>query len=84
MVENFARSLGYISLASGVVLLAFPEAARRLMRTRAEFAQLSPAALRLLGAWELLTGALLVSVTARPAAEVRTREVVSPERRKAA
>ena len=83
-MEHFARSLGYISVASGVVLLAFPEAARRLAQTRAEFAQLSPAALRLLGAWELLTGLLLVSVTARPAVEIRTREVVPPEHHRAA
>jgi len=83
-MEQIARSIGFMSLASGVALLAFPERTRRLMQVRAEYAQLSSSALRLLGGWMLLTGALLVAVTARPAVEAGISEVVLPERRKAA
>lgn len=83
-MEEFARVIGFMSLASGVLLLAFPEATRRVMQVRAEYAQLSTGALRLLGGWELLTGALLVAVTTRPAIEAKIGEVITPERRKAA
>lgn len=83
-MEQFARSIGFMSLASGVMLLAFPGTTRRIMQVRAEYAQLSSGALRLLGGWMLLTGALLVGVTSRPAIEATIGEVVSPERRKAA
>lgn len=81
---QFARAIGFMSLASGAMLLAFPEATRRVMQVRAEYAQLSSGALRLLGSWMLLTGALLVGVTARPAVEVGISELVPQERRKAA
>jgi len=83
-MQQLARAVGFLSLASGAFLLAFPELARRVTQVRAEFAQLSPGALRLLGGWELLMGALLVSATTRPAVEVRAGEVISPELRKAA
>jgi len=83
-MQQFARAVGFLSLVSGTLLLAFPETARRIMQARAEFTQLSPGALRLLGGWELLVGALLVSATTRPAVEVRAGEVISPELRKAA
>ncbi len=83
-MHQFARMIGYLSLIAGVFLLGFPEASRRLIQARAEFGQLSPMALRLLGSWYFLTGVLLVAVTTREAAEVSTREVVSPELRKAA
>lgn len=86
-MQQLARTIGYVSLAAGVVLLGFPEASRRLIAARAEFAQLSPNALRLLGSWYLLTGALLVSTTTRaaePAVAIGAGGVVSPEIRKAA
>lgn len=83
-MEQFARSVGFMSGVAGALLLAFPESARRMIQVRAEFARLSPAALRLLGAWYLLTGALLVSVTTKPAAEAGLGEVARPELRKVA
>ncbi len=83
-MRQFAGTIGVLSVISGAILLFFPEAGRGLIRTRAEFAHLSTGALRALGGWELLTGALLVSLVVGPAAEVRTAEVVPPELRKAA
>lgn len=83
-MNQFARAMGFIALASGILLLGFPKAAKRIMQVRAEYAHLSPGALRLLGTWELMTGALLVAVTASPALEAKIGEVVSPEHRKAA
>lgn len=82
-MQQFARGVGFLSLAAGVLLLGFPEAARRMMKARAEFSELSPAALRLLGGWELMMGALLVAATS-PAEEVRAREAIPPELRRAA
>ena len=84
VMKELARAIGYLSLASGVMLLSFPDASKRLMKVRSEYAQLSPGALRLLGVWELLTGILLVGVTTSPAVGARLGEVLSPERRRAA
>ena len=83
-MRQFARTVGFLYLASGVFLLGFPEASRRLMRTREEFAKLSAGALRLLGIWELLSGALLVAMTMSPAEQARVMERIPPEVRKAA
>jgi uncharacterized protein YjeT (DUF2065 family) len=79
--------VGYLSLAAGVLLLGFPEPSRQLIAARAEFAQLSHTALRLLGFWYLLTGVLLVLPTmkrAELAAKIDALEGVSHEIRKAA
>ncbi len=83
-MEQFARAMGYVSLVSGALMVAFPESARRVMKAREEFLKLSTPALRLLGGWQLLMGVLLVSATARPAVEARAGEVLAPEFRKAA
>ncbi len=83
-MEQFTRVIGITSLISGIFLLAFPEATKQVMLLRAEYAQLSPGALRLFGGWLSLTGALLVATTTRPAVEARLREVFPSERRKAA
>jgi len=83
-MHEFARTIGYVYLASGALLVAFPEAARNIMRAREELAHLSPGALRLLGAWAFFMGGLLVAVTTKPAREIRAAEFVSPERRQAA
>lgn len=83
-MRELARGVGLLSLTSGALLLIFPETARSLMLARAELAQLSPGALRLLGGWVLLTGALLVSTTAKPLATTRVGEGVESELRKAA
>ncbi|MGQ9674735.1 MAG: hypothetical protein ACUVX1_03615 [Chloroflexota bacterium] len=83
-MNQFARAIGFLALASGILLLGFPKATKRIMQARAEYAHLSSGALRLLGSWELLTGAMLVAVTASPALEAKISEVVSPEHRKAA
>ena len=83
-MQELARAVGFLFLGAGALLLAFPESARRLIKVRAEFAHLSPGALRVLGGWYLLTGALLVSATTRPAVEARVGEVTAPELRRAA
>ncbi len=83
-MQQLARSIGFLSLIAGALLVVFPETSRRIIEMRAEFARLSPGALRLLGTWYFLTGTLLISVTTKPAVEAKTRELVSPEIRKAA
>jgi uncharacterized protein YjeT (DUF2065 family) len=83
-MQQFARGIGFMSVGVGVLLLAFPRVARRMIEVRAEFARLSPSALRLLGVWELMMGALLVSSTARPAAEVSMGEEATSRLRRAA
>ncbi|MHB0870835.1 MAG: hypothetical protein ACYC66_12695 [Chloroflexota bacterium] len=83
-MRGLARAVGFITLVAGAFLLASPEAARRMIRVRAEFAQLSPAALRMLGGWYAVTGALLVSATVSPAAEERAGKAVESGLRRAA
>lgn len=83
-MRQFAGTIGALSVISGAILFLFPETGRGLIQTRAEFARLSTRALRALGGWELLTGVLLVSLAASPAAEMRSAEVVPPELRKEA
>lgn len=83
-MREFARAIGFLYTAAGALLLAFPEASRRLIQARAEFAQLSPGALRLLGAWSFMMGTLLVAVTTGAAMPARVGEVVPTERRAAA
>lgn len=83
-MQQFARGMGFVSLAAGILLLGFPETARRIMKMRAEFAELSPDALRLLGAWELTMGALLVTATTRHEEEARVREEMPSRLQKAA
>ncbi len=83
-MRQFAGMVGVLSIISGAVLLIFPEGGRRFIQTRSEFARLSTGALRMLGGWELLTGALLVSLATGAAAQLRTAEVVPPELRRAA
>ena|GEM_PF-6319381 len=82
-MHQFSRAVGLLYLASGIFLLAFPEAGRRVIQVRAEFAQLSPDALRLLGFAYSLVGALLVATTT-PAMEVSLSEAIPPGLRKAA
>jgi len=82
-MEGFTRAIGSISLVSGALLIVSPDTAKRLMKVRAEFTQLSSGALRLLGVWYFLTGLLMVGVTTRRAAEIG--EITRPEElRKAA
>ena len=83
-MQQFARGMGFLFLASGALLLFFPETTRRFMRVRAEFAQLSTGALRLLGGSYAMIGALLVAATAQPTTEARPVGAVTPELRKAA
>ncbi len=82
-------------MISGVLLFFSPGAAKEIVHTRAtalrsladwqlEFGQLSHGALRLLGAWTFLMGALLFSVTTTTAVEVRGEKVSPSELRKAA
>ena len=79
-MHQFARSMGFISVASGVLLLVFPQATKRIMLARAEFALLSSGALRILGVWSLMMGALLVATTEREL-EAKLRDVASEARR---
>lgn len=83
-MQQFARGMGFISLAAGILLLGFPETARQIMKARAEFAELSHGALRLLGVWELTMGALLVTATAKTIEEARTMEEMPPRYQKVA
>ncbi len=83
-MQQLARAMGIVSLVSGVMLLAFPDTTRRIMKAREEYSRLSPAALRILGGWELMAGLLLVAATVEPAMEARRAEISTPEFRKAA
>jgi len=83
-MQQFARGMGFLFLASGGLLLAFPKATRQLMQVRAEYLQLSSDALRLLGISYALTGALLVAATTQPEEVARMAGGVTSELRKAA
>ncbi|MGI5837683.1 MAG: hypothetical protein ACOX87_14490 [Chloroflexota bacterium] len=83
-MQQLARGMGFISLIAGGLLLGFPETARRLIRARAEFAELSTNALRLLGVWELLMGTLLVGATAKSMEQARVMEELPPRYQKVA
>lgn len=83
-MRQFARTMGFQLLVAGAFILAFPNAAIRLAQLRAELANLSPSALRLIGGLELLTGVLLVWLTTTPAAGERVGEITLPERRRVA
>ncbi len=83
-MQQFARGIGFLSAGAGVFLVFFPSAARKVMRARAEFTRLSPSALRLLGVWEFMMGAMLVSATMPPAAEMRRGQAAPTQLRRAA
>ncbi len=83
-MRQFGRFLGFLFLGSGVYMMIFPHNTRRMIQARAEFARLSPGALRLLGFAYLLIGGTLVSVTRPAAIEKKIREAIPPEIRKAA
>ncbi len=70
-MQHIARVFGLELLLAGVFFMAFPNTARRIMHARQEFARLSPDALRLLGSFELLSGALLVWLPTRQAPGAR-------------
>jgi uncharacterized protein YjeT (DUF2065 family) len=85
-MQEFARGLGILYVGSGVFLLAFPETARKAMQVRSEFLQLSSGGLRMLGAWVLMMGAIMVAATTKPEMVGRVSEIVpsSSEQRRAA
>jgi uncharacterized protein YjeT (DUF2065 family) len=83
-MQQFARGMGILSVASGLLLMFFPKETKRVMEVRSEFTRLSIPALRLLGVWELMMGGLLVGSTTAPAAEMRRSEAAPTEFRKAA
>jgi len=82
-MRQFARAMGFQLLVAGAFILVFPSATIRLAQLRAEFAHLSPGALRLVGGLEFCTGALLVWLSSEAARE-RAAEIVLPERRRVA
>ncbi|CCF84692.1 DUF2065 family protein [Nitrolancea hollandica] len=79
-MQHVARVFGLELLLAGAFIMAFPNAARRIIRARQEFARLSPDALRLLGSFELLSGALLVWLTTRQAPGARGKTTASEAR----
>lgn len=83
-MHTFARGVGFLNIASGILLLMAPGVARQIMHARAEYSRLSDGALRLLGVWVLLTGGVLIAATAKTEIEAVIAEVVTPERRSAA
>lgn len=83
-MEQVVRAVGVLNLIAGAMLVVVPGTAREIMRARAEFAQLSDTALRVLGSWIFLTGALTMLLTLRPEMVGRMREVVAGEARRAA
>lgn len=83
-MKGFARACGYIFLFSGLFMMVSPEKTRRWMQVREEFTRLSPSGLRMLGGVYVLMGGMLVAVTRPSVSEVRMREAIPPELRKAA
>ena len=83
-MREFARLLGYIDLAAGVMLLGLPSVTRSLIKARGEFAQLPDSALRFLGGWMFLLGGTLIWMAERPEIEAKIREGVTAGWRRAA
>lgn len=83
-MQLFARAMGYLFLGSGVLMMGFPETTRKIIKVRAEFAHLSPGALRLLGFVYFLTGGMLVSVTRPSALEMKAGKPIERELHRAA
>lgn len=80
-MHDFARALGFANLAAGMLLLLFPNVARRTIEARAEYARLSDNSLRLLGSWMLMMGIALVGIAVRRGAGEIAGAITVPPRR---